>query len=143
MPLDPECACEITREALEEVGFSMDLGLVGLGNGKLIVRADLAKRTITALGWRCRMKGSLLTSSDIVVSSEYKSVILEEVRRQAPRVNPVAWTEPLDLGPNIETKHTFLEPLASGSSGTEICSSTDARLGICDNPRKKARKAMQ
>merc|ERR1712113_746819 len=113
------------REGLEEAGFSTDLGLARLGKGKMLVRTDLATRTIEALQSYCRENGEL-TSSDVVVSQEYKVTLLEQIKSLAPRVNDIAWTQPLQLRPLIEVKSTFIEGFtSSGSSGGVTRSSSD------------------
>merc|ERR1719375_953412 len=50
------------REDLCEAGYDVDLGLQGLGSGKLLVRKCLAERTIRAL----RLREAKLKASDVV-----------------------------------------------------------------------------
>merc|ERR1712154_82961 len=95
-----------------------------------LVRADLAQRAIAALQWRCRAKGTVLTSSDVVVSQELRATVLEQVQRGAPRINRVAWSELLELGPDIRTRRTFIELSAGSSSSSTVTRSlTDVHLG--------------
>merc|ERR1711920_402577 len=110
----------------------------GLGNGKLLVRPDLAQRTVEALHRYCRENGPL-TSSDIVVSQETKNLLLEQVEFLAPRVNDIAWTQPLQLSPLIEVKNTFIDGFASSSSSGNVTRSTTDTHVACSNPRKRMR----
>ena len=66
------------REALLKAGFDTDLGLYGLGPGKLLVRAELAQRVVEALRRRCAAKRRFLTSRDIAVSAEFKATVRSE-----------------------------------------------------------------
>jgi hypothetical protein len=130
------------RNELEESGYGTDLGALGFGNGKLLVRAGLAARTIAALQQRCHA-GELLTSSHIVVSQEFKALVLEQVQRQAPRFNRIVSSEVLELGPGIGNRSTFIELSAASSSSSAVTqSSTDARFGACANPRKRSRQSI-
>merc|ERR1711957_568504 len=130
------------REELEEAGFGMDLATLSMGNGKLLVRGSLAMRTIAALQKRAHITGSLLTSSDLVVSQELKATVLEQIQRLAPRTNRVCWTEALDLSPSIRSRRTFLDDgVASSSSIPITCSSTDAHIGPHSNPRVRSGQA--
>jgi len=83
----------------------------------------------------------MLASSDVIVSSELKQLVLEQVDRRAPRKNPVVWSEVLELGPRAKSIRTFVE-MTDASSRSEIatCSSTDARSAR--NPRKRSRDIM-
>jgi len=131
------------RNELENSGFGTDLGVLGLGNGKLLVRADLVQQTITALQQHCHTKGKLLTASDIVVSSELKPIVLEQIQRGAPRVNRVVSSEILTLGPCTRVRNTFVElSAASSCSNSATQSSTDAHLGKNTNPRKRSNESM-
>ena len=49
------------RQELEAAGFSVDLGVQNLGNGKLLVPVELAERAIDALRKRQRQTGKFLT----------------------------------------------------------------------------------
>ena len=85
------------RVALEEAGFTADLGSYGLGPGILLVRSDLAKRVLGALCWRNFSNGTFLRNTDVVVTPELKPVVLAAVRRSAPRFNPLKRIEELIL----------------------------------------------
>merc|ERR1712023_355009 len=107
----------------------MDLGVYGLGSGKLLVRAGLAQQALDALRWRCRVAG-LLNRSNIVVSAELKPILLEQVKRLAPRANPIVRSEVLELGPRLLEKRSFAAATAeSSTSVTATNSSTDAHVG--------------
>ena len=84
------------RQELEAAGFSVDLGVQNLGNGKLLVPVELAERAIDALRKRQRQTGKFLTSSDVVVTPELKAAVCEQVERRAARKNPVT-SEPLEV----------------------------------------------
>jgi len=124
------------RENLENEGFSVDLGSTDLGPAKLLVRADLAWRVMRALERRCRHMSERLKIPDVVVSAEFKAIVIEEVRKQSPRKNPVLLEENVDLGHVIRAKRTFADfSGASTSSVVTAHSSTDAR-----DPQKNPRK---
>jgi len=128
------------QEQLQEAGYSMDLGCVQpeLGSAKLLVRPDQVWRVIHALQWRLIKKPMRLKASDVIVSSEFKEILVEEVHRQAPRANPVVHEECLPLGPRVQARHTFLDVTTSSTSGCPtVHSSTDAHLGLKQNPRKR------
>ena len=52
------------RQELEAAGFSVDLGVQNLGNGKLLVPVELAERAIDALRKRQRQTGKRMVSGD-------------------------------------------------------------------------------
>lgn len=132
------------REELEEAGYPTDLALLGLGNGKLLVRAGLAERAIAALRLRCRATRQTLTSSDLVVSQELKPVVLEQIHLRAPRVNQLAWSEVLEPSPGVRSHRTFVDlGVASSASSAVTRSSTDAHLGFGANHRKRSRQHPQ
>ena len=129
------------RDELEEEGYNTDLGVYGLGSGKLLVRSSLAQQAIEALHQRVRASACSLrlSSSDIVVSTKLKVTLLEQVKRLAPRVNPVVRSEILELGPRILDDRSFATVTAApASSDTATNSSTDAHIGPWCNPRKRA-----
>jgi len=128
------------REDLEEAGYSTDLGLYGLGAGKLLVHARLAERAIEALKRLASAENYKFRATDVVVSRELKAIVLEQVERLAPRNNPIRRCQPLALF-SIRTARTFLEfhSGASISSGAVTHSSTDAHLGTQSNPRLRGR----
>jgi hypothetical protein len=134
------------RDELLEAGYDTDLGVYGLGPGRLLVRAGLAQRTIDALRQRYRANNRFLKASNIVVSSEVKITLLEQVEQLAPRVNPVLNREVLELEPpdsRVVEKRTFATlTSASSSSVSATNSSTDVHIGASFNPRKACRKAM-
>ena len=125
------------RDELEEEGYNTDLGVYGLGSGKL--------QAIEALHQRVRASDCSLrhSSSNIVVSTELKVTLLEQVKRLARRVNPVVRSEILELGPRILDDHSIAAVAAApASSDTATNSSTDAHIGPWCNPRKRAGKAL-
>lgn len=137
---NPELAS--CREELAEAGYDIDLGVCNLGAGKLLVRAGLAQRAISALHQLCVTRGHVLKASEVAVSTELKHVLLEQVERLAPRVNMFT-SETLRLGPLIIEARSFAAPTeASSSSVTATNSSTNAHLGPGCNPRKKSRVAL-
>merc|ERR1740123_2141256 len=77
---NPELAA--CRDELELAGYDVDLGVRGLGNAKLLVRASLASRVIKALEWQCHKEKQQLTSSDVVVSKEFKPILLEQLQNK-------------------------------------------------------------
>jgi len=128
------------REELGRAGWSANLGDLGescIGPGKLFVRPDLASRAIMALRLRGRTEPPL-SLSDVVVSEEFKSLVLEAVQQQAPRANPVKYVEVLDLGPAVGIRNTFIEVQEGSALSSQTAhSSTDAHLGQGKNPRKR------
>jgi len=127
------------RADLEKAGYDVDLGLVGLGPGKMLVSASLASRTIMALKYFCWCRGSLLKASEVVVSQEFKDMVLEQVNLHAPRINPLLSCEPLDLGPKMSCKGTFVDFVSSSSSSPTVMSS-DGPCSSSTNPRKRKLK---
>jgi hypothetical protein len=136
---NPELAS--CRKELVHAGYDIDLGVCNLGAGKLLVRAGLAQRSISALHHLCVTRGHMTKASEVAVSSELKQVLLEQVERSAPRMNKFT-SETLKLGPLIIEARSFAATAeASSSSVTGTNSSTDAHLGPGCNPRKKAQVA--
>jgi hypothetical protein len=107
------------RRDLEQAGFDIDLGSLQLGDGKLLVRADLAWRVVMALRQRQRQRGDTLRLTDVVVSQEFKSTVLEEIRKRAPRINNVS-EERLELGPIVRKKRTFVEMSRTTESSISV-----------------------
>jgi len=126
------------RDALEEMGLSVDLGLYGLGSGKLLVRADQGQHVIKALVKRNFTPTNCLKNTNVVVSSEFKPILLEEVRRLAPRKNPVVKVELLELAP-VSNDKTFVGIGSCSMASVVTQSTTDIHLGRARNPRRKVR----
>lgn len=121
---NPELAS--CRDDLREGGFDTDLGTYGLGKGRLLVPARLAQRAISALFQHCASTGSVLTSSDIVVSQELNSIVRQQVAMLAPRINPVVHEYLLPLcprEPRVKSSHTRVELVSSSSSSGAVARS--------------------
>jgi len=142
------------RDALTRNGLSMDLGVCNLGPGKLVVSANVAPRVVEAL----KLRGRVLNSSQIVVSRDMEPVVLELVRRHARRSNPVKKEEAVDLSnalprktprdreasvedltvKRLRTERTFIDIGEPRPRSVVTRSTTDAHLGVGQNPRMVA-----
>ncbi len=72
-----------------------------------------------ALRQRQRQRGDTLRLTDVVVSQEFKSTVLEEIRKRAPRINNVS-EERLELGPIVRKKRTFVEMSRTTESSISV-----------------------
>ena len=67
-----------------KVGLSASLSVVGLGPGKLFVRSDLGRPVIRALRAYVLRIGRSLRNTDVVVSSEYRALVMGLIEHKAP-----------------------------------------------------------
>lgn len=80
---------------LKSIGFSTDLSELHLGPGKMFVGRDMASKVIWTLTRRVK-NGKPMKCSEIVVSPEYKQVVIDVVTRGSHRAG---------LKPNPEVLH--------------------------------------
>lgn len=93
------------HKALQVEGFDMDVGSDGLDNRRLFVHPYSAGMVIQALERRKMSPGyKSLRRSDVVVSQDLKPILIQCIKRLAPRSNPVVRVEPLELGPSLYSK---------------------------------------
>jgi len=142
------------RDSLAREGLSMDLGQFDLGPGKLVVSASIGTQVVEAL----KLRGKVLNSGQVVVSREFEPVVLELVKNHAQRANPVKTQEVLDLSKTLprktprdrdasvhdlgvkrlRTERTFIDIGEPRPRSVVTRSTTDAHLGVAQNPRSKA-----
>ena len=101
---------ETCREALRKVGLSASLSVVGLGPGKLFVRSDLGRPVIRALRAHVLRIGRSLRNTDVVVSGEYRALVMGLIEHKAPRINLITHVEEITL----DMSHPSDFPLTSG-----------------------------
>jgi hypothetical protein len=91
------------REALNNVGLSMDLSQLGLGPGKLVVDPEASFQVIACLRAR-HCQGDILKRSTIVVSAEWEPIVRCLVQNHPERRNEnrVVDERPLDIWGSTE-----------------------------------------